>query len=49
MNGSYGIKPTRDWTYFLKIGFVVTGGGFYSYYNLQCNEEKKSIYGYKKI
>ena len=24
------------WTHFLKIGFVVAGGGFYSYYNLQC-------------
>ena len=34
--GSHGIEPKRDWTHFLKIGFVVAGGGFYSYYNLQC-------------
>ena len=34
--GSHGIEPKRDWTHFLKIGFVVAGSGFYSYYNLQC-------------
>ena len=34
-NGSHGIEPTRNRTHFLKIGFVVAGGGFYSYYNLQ--------------
>ena len=34
--GTHGIEPKRDWTHFLKIGFVFAGGGFYSYYNLQC-------------
>jgi hypothetical protein len=33
---SHGIEPTLDWTHFLKIGFVVAGGGFYSYYDLPC-------------
>ena len=49
--GSHGIEPKRDWTHFLKIRFVVAGGGFYSYYNLQCIKldkekrilEKKSV------
>ena len=27
----HGVEPT-----FLKIGFLVAGGGFYSYYNLKC-------------
>jgi len=26
--GSHGIEPKRDLTHFLKIGFVVAGGGF---------------------
>ena len=30
------IVPKRDWTHFLKIWLVVAGGGFYSYFNLQC-------------
>ena len=34
--GSHGIEPTKDWTHFLKIGFVVAEAGFYSYYYLQC-------------
>ena len=34
--GSRGIAPTRNCTHFLKIRFVVAGGGFYSYYNHQC-------------
>ena len=50
-NGSLSIAPTRDCTHILKIGFVVAGGGFYSYYNLQCIKlykenrikEKKSV------
>ena len=41
---------------YLKIGFVVAGGGFYSYYNFQCIKldkekrilEKKQFYAYKK-
>ena len=30
--GSLCIAPRRNCTYFLKIGFVVAGGGFNSYY-----------------
>ena len=36
----HGIEPT-----FLKIRFVVVGGWFYSYYNLQCiilDKERKN-------
>jgi hypothetical protein len=40
--GSLGIAPTRNCTYFLKIGFVVAGGGFYSYYIHQWNKSDKS-------
>ena len=56
--GSHGIAPTRDCTHFLKIRFVVAGGGFYSYYNHQCiklDKERKIVrkkvkfYAYKKI
>ena len=52
--GSRCIAPTRDNTHFLKIGFVVAGGGFYSYYIHQGNKsdkEKKNFmfYAYKKI
>ena len=39
--GFLGIKPTRDLTHFLKIKFVIAGGWFYSYYNLQCIELDK--------
>ena len=39
--GSHGIEPKGDDTHFLKIGFVVAGGGFYSYYNLHCIELDK--------
>ena len=35
-DGSHGIEPKRDWNHFLKIEFVVAGGGFSSYCNLQC-------------
>ena len=38
MKGSIGIVPTRDCTHLLKIGFVVAGGGFYSYYIHQGNK-----------
>ena len=44
--GSHGIEPKRDWTHFLKIGFVIAGGGFYSYYNLQyikLYKKKKTV------
>ena len=34
MGSHAGIEPTQNWTNFLKIWFLVTGGG-YSYYNLQ--------------
>ena len=43
---AHGIEPTRDWTHFLKIGFVVAGGDFYSYYNLphiKLDKEKKNV------
>ena len=39
--GSLGIAPTRDCTHFLKIGFVVARGGFYSYYGYQGNKFDK--------
>ena len=50
--------PTRNCTHFLKIGFGVAGGGFYSYYIHQGNKSdeernflKKIVkyYAYKKI
>ena len=45
--GSHGIEPKRDWTHFLKIVFVIAGGGFYSYYNHICIKldkgKKKSV------
>ena len=50
--GSNGIEPKRDWTNFLKIGFVVTGCGFYSYNNLQCikiDRERKNVQEKKKV
>ena len=31
VNGSLGFAPTRNCTHCIKIGFVVAGGGFYSY------------------
>ena len=42
--------------HFLKIGFVIDGGGFYSYYNLKCIKldkqkrilEKKIIFMHTK-
>ena len=40
-NGSLGIAPTWDCTHILKIGFVVSGGGFYSYYIPQGNKSFK--------
>ena len=50
--GSHSIEPKRDWTHFLKIRFVVAGGGFYSYHKLQCikldKEKKNQFYAYKK-
>ena len=39
--GSLGIAPTRNCTHFLKIGFVVAGGGFYSYYIQRGNKSDK--------
>ena len=41
--GSLGVALTRNCTYFLKIGFVVAGGGFYSYYIYQGNELDKEM------
>ena len=39
--GILGITPTQNCTHFLKIGFVVAKGGFYSYYIHQGNESDK--------
>ena len=36
-------------THFLKVGFVVAGGGFYSYYNHQENKSVKEKKIVKKI
>ena len=36
-----GIAPTRNCTKFLKIRFLVAGGGFYSYYIKGLNQKKK--------
>ena len=56
--GSLGIAPTRNCTHFLKIGFVVAEGGFYSYYIHQRNKSDKEgkivgkkikFYEYKEI
>ena len=41
LKGSLGIAPTRKCTHFLKIGFVVAGGGFYTYYIHQGNKSDK--------
>ena len=30
--GSLDIAATQNCTYFLKIGFIIAGGGFYFYY-----------------
>ena len=40
LGGSLGIAPMRNCTHFLKNGFVVAGGGFYSYYNKWDKEMK---------
>ena len=37
-DGSLGSTPTRNCNHFLKIGFVVSGGVFYSYYIRQGNK-----------
>ena len=54
--GSLGIAPTQDCIDFLKTGFVVAAGGFYSYYIHQWNKSdkerkivRKKFYAYKKI
>ena len=54
--GTLGIAPTRNCTNFLKIGFVVARGGFYSYYIHQAKKldkerkiVRKKCYAYKKI
>ena len=44
--GSLGITPTQNCTHFLKIGFVVAGGGFYSYYihkGSKSDKERKIV------
>ena len=58
LQGSLGNAPTRDCTHYLKIVFVVAGGGFYLYYIHQRNKSDKErkivrkriqFYAYKKI
>ena len=39
--GSLGIAPTRNCTHFLKIGLVVAGGWFNSYYIHQGHKSNK--------
>jgi hypothetical protein len=50
------MASTQDCTHFHKIGFMVAGGGFYSYYIHQGNKldkerkiVRKKFYAYKKI
>ena len=40
-DGAHGIEPTRNWTHFLKVRFVVAGGGFHFYYSPQCTKIDK--------
>ena len=48
--GSLGIAPTRNYNHFLKIGFVVSEGGFYSYYIHQGKKlDKESKIVRKKL
>ena len=52
-----GIAPTRNCNHFLKIGFVIAGGGFYSSYIHQGNRSdkerkllrKKLVLGVQKV
>ena len=39
--GPLDIAPTRNCTHFLKIGFLVAGGEYYSYYIHQGNKSNK--------
>ena len=39
--GYLGIAPTRNYTHFFKIGFVIAGNGFYSYHIHQGNKSDK--------
>ena len=57
-SGLLGIAPTRNCTNSHKIGFIVAGGGFYSYYIHQGNKSDKgrkivrikvTFYAYRKI
>ena len=49
MGSHAGIEPTQIWTHFLNIGFMVAGGGFSSYYNLQYIKiDKEQINARKK-
>ena len=41
IDGSLGIAPTLDCTHFLKIGFVIAGGGLYSYHIHQGNKSDR--------
>ena len=48
--GSLGIAPTRNCTHFLKIWFVVAGGGFYSYYYIhKGNKQDNERFFFKKL
>ena len=39
---SLGIAPTWNCTHFLKIEFMIAGGGFYSYY-IRTDKERKIV------
>ena len=49
LNGSHDIHPLRDWTHFLKIGFMVAGGEFNSYCIHQGNKSDKEMKIVKKV
>ena len=53
ITGSLGIAPTRNFTHFLKIEFVVAGDGFIPIISTkginQKKKEKVKFYAYKKI
>ena len=47
--GSLIIASTHNCTLFLKIGFMIAGGSFYSYYVHQDKSDKESKIIIKKI
>ena len=41
--GSLGIEPTRNFTQFFKIGFLVDGGGFYYFHQGNKSDKENKI------